>query len=162
MAERGERSPLETLARLKTRDGAPFLPLEAVIAGERLLSDFNHAMLQPRLTASLSPRLETRTRGQAASCPSDSAIDARRRVASAMKAIGPELADIALDFCCFMKGLEQIERERQWPVRSAKLMVRAALAALARHYAPPAARTGIRSWAAEGYRPDISALLAEE
>lgn len=163
-AEAGENTPLDMLARLKARDGSLFLTREAVEAGERLLTDFTRAMMQPRISASLEPRLETRSRGHSSppSAISDTAIDARRRVARAMKAVGPEFADIALDFCCFMKGLEQIERERQWPVRSAKLMVRAALSALARHYAPPPARTGIRSWAAEGYRPEISALFTDD
>ena len=73
-----------------------------------------------------------------------------------MEAIGPELSGVALDVCCFMKGLETVERERQWPARSAKLMLRAALMALSRHYAPPAP-AGRRShaWGAEGYRPEL-------
>jgi len=163
-AERGEKTPLDMLVRLKARDGSPFLAEEAFAAGERLAEDFSRALMQPRISASLEPRLETRGRGRfaAPSAVSDTAIDARSRVARALKAIGPELADIALDFCCFMKGLEQIERERQWPVRSAKLMVRTALLALARHYTPPPAKTGIRGWGAEGYRPEISAFFAEE
>ncbi|WP_180897686.1 DUF6456 domain-containing protein [Martelella soudanensis] len=164
MAEMGEKTPLDMLARLKARDGSSFLTHEAFSAGERLAEDFTRALMQPRVSASLEPRLEARGRGHsgAASAVSDTAIDARSRVARALKAIGPELADIALDFCCFMKGLEQIERERQWPVRSAKLMVRTALLALARHYAPPPAKTGIRGWGAEGYRPEISAFFTDD
>jgi hypothetical protein len=65
---------------------------------------------------------------------SDSIADARARVSRAARALGPDLAGVALDVCCFGKGLEQVERDRHWPARSAKLMLRTALMALARHY----------------------------
>lgn len=42
----------------------------------------------------------------------DSAIAARVAVNRALEAMGPELAGVALDVCCFMKGLETVERER--------------------------------------------------
>ncbi|PRX10495.1 UNVERIFIED_ORG: hypothetical protein BCL66_104290 [Martelella mediterranea] len=159
----GEKTPLETLARLKARDGSSFLPPAAHDAGERLLLDFMRAQMQPKITASLQPRLESRGPGlrQDGAVFSDTAMDARRHVARALKAVGPELADVILDFVCFEKGLEQMERERQWPVRSAKLMVRTALMALARHYAPRHRRVS-HHWGEEGYRPDISAMFADE
>ncbi|HEX2146380.1 MAG TPA: DUF6456 domain-containing protein [Pseudorhizobium sp.] len=71
--------------------------------------------------------------------------------------MGPELAGVAVDVCCFSKGLETVERERQWPVRSGKLMLRTALLALSRHYAPPPRASGRTShhWGAAGYRPPI-------
>ncbi len=151
-------SPLGPLARLKGRDGRPFLDQQAIEAGERLAADFLRAGLQPRITSSWEPRLSSRVKGAAGGAADlgDGALAARRRVTAAVEAMGPELAGVALDVCCFMKGLETVERERQWPVRSAKLMLRAALMALARHYAPPAAagrRT--RHWGAEDYRPEI-------
>lgn len=150
-------SPLGPVARLKDRDGRAFLPDEAVEAGERLLSDFTRGQLQPRVTASWEPRLSSRAKGHAGGQMevADSAIAARDRFSKAMDAMGPELSGVAVDVCCFSKGLETVERERQWPARSAKLMLRAALLALARHYAPPPPQARRRShhWGTEDYRP---------
>ncbi|WP_176083437.1 DUF6456 domain-containing protein [Martelella sp. HB161492] len=156
---RSGASPLELLAKQKAADGSLFLPGEAAAAGERLFADFMHGQMQARVTSSLSPRLETRAAGHQSDRLADCALDARQRVRDALKAIGPELADVALDFCCFLKGLELIERERQWPVRSAKLMVRTALLALARHYAPAVQRkTSLRQWGDQDFRPPARAF----
>lgn len=151
-------SPLLSLARLKDRDGQSFFPGEAVEAGERLARDFHRGQLSPRITASWEPRVGKRAKGQGngAQEVSDTAMGARLRFGRAAEAMGPELAGVAIDVCCFEKGLEQVERERQWPVRSAKLMLRTALLALARHYAPTSPATGRRQshhWGEEGYRP---------
>ncbi|MCF6370430.1 DUF6456 domain-containing protein [Rhizobium halophilum] len=151
-------SPLSLLARLKDRSGDAFLPPQAIDAGERLLSDFTRAQLQPRVTASWEPRLSGRGKGDKGGQAemADTAIAARERFSRAVEAMGPELAGVAVDVCCFSKGLEVVERERQWPARSAKLMLRTALLALARHYTPPSAsdRKSHR-WGAEGYRPPM-------
>ena len=151
-------SPLSSLARLKDKAGAPFFPPEAVAAGERLLGDFTRAQLQPRITSSWEPRLSSRGKGEPGGLAdiAASALEARRRFAEAMEAMGPELAGVAADVCCFGKGMELVERERQWPVRSAKLMLRTALLALARHYAPPPRHTARRNghhWGADDFRP---------
>jgi hypothetical protein len=150
-------SPLFPLLRLKEKDGRPFLTDEAVVAGDRLAADFDHGNLQPRITASWQPRLSSRPRGSAPAGPdlADSRIAARARVNRAIEAMGPELSGVALDICCFGKGLELVERERQWPARSAKLMLRAALLALARHYTPPAPKPRTRHWGDEGFRPEL-------
>ncbi len=153
-----DESPLGAVTRLKDRAGGPFLPQDAIDAGERLLADFTRAQLQPRVTAAWEPRLSTRTRGEAGGQAeiAGSALAARLRFGKAVEAMGPELSGVAVDVCCFSKGLETVERERQWPARSAKLMLRAALLSLARHYAPPvsgARRT--HHWGADGYRPAL-------
>lgn len=134
-----KESALAPLARLKDRGGEPFLPLAAFDAGERLAADFTRGQMQPRITASWEPRLEMSggRRSAGGGEISDSAMAARDRFARAVEAMGPELSGVAVDVCCFGKGLELVERERLWPARSAKLMLRAALLALARHYAPP-------------------------
>lgn len=152
-----DESPLAALARLREKSGGPYFPTEAIEAGERLAADFHRGGLQPRITASWEPRLSQTGSGQRGGQADlvDSALAARDRVTAALRALGPDLSGVALDICCFQKGLETVERERQWPARSAKLMLRTALMALARHYAPPPApRNGRpRHWGAEDYRP---------
>lgn len=150
-------SPLAVLARLKGREGGAFLPKEALGAGERLLSDFTRAQLQPRVTSTWQPRLSGRSNGGRGGMAdlTDSAVAARIAVNRAIEAMGPELSGVALDVCCFMKGLETVERERQWPVRSAKLMLRTALLALARHYDPPRRSARMQHWGEDGYRPEL-------
>lgn len=151
-------SPLAAIARLKDKAGNLFLPDEAVDAGERLAADFTRGQMQPRLTMSFEPKLAARQKRAAGSATdlSDTALSARRRVDGAVDAMGPELAGVALDVCCFMKGLELVERERQWPARSAKLMLRTALLALARHYAPPPRPPRrAHAWGGEGFRPEL-------
>jgi hypothetical protein len=151
-------SPLAGLGRLKDRNGEPFFPAQALDAGDRLLADFTRAQLQPRVTSSWEPRLSARAKGEAGGMAeiAATAVEARRRFGRAMDAMGPELSGVAADICCFGKGLELVERERQWPVRSAKLMLRTALLALSRHYAPPVreGRHRIHHWGSEGFRPD--------
>jgi hypothetical protein len=152
-------SPLAALARLKENPGVPFLPGEAIAAGERLVADFMRGQLQPRVTSSWEPRLAGKVKGSRGGIAdlTESAMAARLAVNRAVEAMGPELSGVALDICCFMKGLETVERERQWPVRSAKLMLRAALLALSRHCNPPATpgRPRMQHWGAEGYRPEL-------
>lgn len=151
-------SPLSALSRLKDRAGASWLTPAAVEAGERLARDFHYAALQPRVTQTYEASIGARQRpgpGGAAELR-DSVVAARLRVSAAVEAMGPELAGIALDVCCFEKGLETVERERQWPSRSAKLMLKTALLHLDRHYNPPAPPPARRrhAWGAEGYRPE--------
>lgn len=159
-------SPLLMIARLKDRDGGFFLAPEAVAAGERLRRDFTRAGIQPRISANWEASVARggRQAGGAADI-GDMALDARRRVERALAAVGPELSGVVLDVCCFLKGLETVERERRWPARSAKLMLRAGLLALDRHYeggrqegrrrAGDRHAQGERShrWGADDYRP---------
>ncbi|OJF95876.1 DUF6456 domain-containing protein [Pararhizobium antarcticum] len=153
-------SPLAAMARLKEKSGVLFLDAVALDAGLRLHADFTRGQLQPQLTMRYEPRLAGKSKGAGGVADlCDSAVAARGRVRAAVEAIGPELSGVALDICCFEKGLETVERERQWPVRSAKLMLRAALMALARHYAPPPTRARRTAWGDDGFRPDRTAAV---
>lgn len=151
-------SPLAQLMRRRTRDGQAFLARHEFEAGERLRGDYTRAQMMPRLGANWEQPIATGRRGGTAADLSDGAIAARVRVERAIDEVGPELSGVLIDVCCFLKGLEVVESERGWPVRSAKLMLKAALGALSRHYQPTATaakRRQILSWGSEGYRPSI-------
>lgn len=155
-------SPLSALARLRAADGTPWLDHAELAAGERLRRDFEQAMLQPRVTASWDASRVARGgkgTGNAMADLADRALSARKRVGEAVEAVGPDLGNALVDICCFLKGLEQVERERGWPRRSAKLMLKTALAMLDRHYHPQVAggrrRAGILHWGGADYRPRI-------
>ncbi|KQT88215.1 DUF6456 domain-containing protein [Aurantimonas sp. Leaf443] len=151
-----EESPLYRLATRPVRGGAPFLSAEEAEAGERLRADFTRGNLMPGITQRWDGTPRARGPSGGARDLSDNALDARRRVDAAIAAVGPELSGVLLDVCCFLKGLETVERERQWPVRSAKLLLKAGLGVLARHYGlgRSTRREGhIRRWAAPDARP---------
>ncbi|WP_288192918.1 DUF6456 domain-containing protein [uncultured Phyllobacterium sp.] len=154
-------SPLGLLRRRRDSSGAPLISEAAFKAGEQLRNDYTLGNFMPPLGANWSAV------GSGASCRSgngvlemtDAALAARQRVERALDAVGPELSGVLVDVCCFLKGLEVVERERQWPVRSAKLILKTALAALDRHYCPPSpARRNPRiiHWGAGDYRPTLA------
>ncbi len=152
-------SPLAGLARRKGKDGEPFLGDEELAAGERLRRDYTIGLLVPRLgvnwnAAGTAGRMCRSAAGAVEL--TDAALAARQRVDAALEAVGPELSGLLVDVCCFLKGLEIVESERGWPVRSAKVVLKTALGVLARHYAPRSGRrsgTRILHWGGEGYRP---------
>ena len=157
-------SPVGQLARRLDRSGKPILQPFQVAAAERLRADFERAQLQPMITANWSATVSSQRRSGGSggiADLTDAALAARRRFDSAVTQVGPEFSGVLIDACCFLKGLETIERERLWPARSAKLVLQLALAALARHFGLVETATGpahsktIRRWGAEGYRPEL-------
>ena len=130
-------SPLAWLARRRGRDGRALIEPHQLQAGERLRADFTRAHMMPRTTSNWSSPMASGRRGAGGDAPpafSDTMIAARQRVHQALDAVGPEFGGLLLDVCCFLKGLEDIERERAWPARSAKVVLQLALDRLARHY----------------------------
>ena len=127
-------SPLRWLRRRRGNEGSSWIDDTEFDAGERLRADFTRAGLMPSITSNWRD-MQTRTGGgNPAADLTDSAIAARDRVTRALTALGPELAGIAIDVCCFLKGLETVEAERRWPARCGKVVLKLALQALARHY----------------------------
>jgi hypothetical protein len=148
-------SPLVWLSRRRDRGVEPLIDPAAYEAGERLRRDLTLAAILPRVTVGWD-----RAAGPSGGPPrdpageADAAIAARQRATAALEAVGADFADLLLDLCGFLKGLETIERERDWPPRSGKVVVRLAPARLADHYGLKAVARGpdgsraIRTWRA--------------
>ncbi|PPD45550.1 MAG: ATPase [Methylocystis sp.] len=155
-------SPLAWLARRKGVDGKPFLTPAQVEAGERFRRDVEQAQILQRVTANWEASIASSRRGSDAGVAvTEIAIDARKRLARAYEAVGPDLAGLLTDVCGYLKGLEIVESERGWPARSGKVVLKIALDRLARHYGVaseatgPARAKGVLHWGAEDYRPRI-------
>jgi hypothetical protein len=156
-------SPLAWLRQRRDLTGKPMISAIEFEAGEQLRSDFERSMLTQRVTASWDPtNVATR---QSRGAPgaglemSEMVVLARQRVDAALKAVGPELGGVLLDVCCFLKGLEQAERNGGWPRRAGKVVLQLGLAHLARYYGIDRTGSGassrVRSWGAPDYRPDV-------
>jgi len=157
-------SPLSWLRRRKGTDGKPLISAAQFTAGERLRMDFERGRLSPRVTADWTQASSGRQRrgpGGGAADLTDTAIAARQRVDRVLDALGPDLGALLLDICCYLTGIEDAERRRNWPRRSAKVVLAIALDRLAAHYglsdtACGPGRSGkIRHWGGEGYRPAV-------
>jgi hypothetical protein len=154
-------SPLGQLMRRRGADGRPFLTTAEFGAGERLRADYTRGRIMPRLGANWEASVASgaRAHGGGLAELTDAALAARQRVDAAIAAVGPELSGVLIDVCCFLKGLELVERERGWPVRSAKVVLKTALGVLSRHYDPAAGRSPRQRtlhWGSEDYRPKMS------
>jgi hypothetical protein len=143
-------SPLAWLYRRRDASGQGFIDERCFLAGERLRAELTAASMLPRMGVDWS-QVPAGTAAPGALLPGEAQSAARQRVRAALAAAGPELAGTLIDVCGHLKPLEQVERERQWPQRSAKLVLRLGLQALARHYrievearGPKRART--RAW----------------
>src|ERR1700712_3240622 len=146
-------SPLAWLARRKGRDGRTMISPNQFVAGEKVRADFTRGQLTPRVTSNWAePSGGSRGPKGGAGEMTDLIVASRQRVRSAMEACGPEFSGLLMDVCCFLRGLEDVERERGWPSRSAKIGLQLALDRLARHYGLTKDEKGIahiRTWLAK-------------
>ena len=88
----------------------------------------------------------------------DMAAEARRQLAALHRALPDDCAGVVFDVCGLLKGLQQVETERRWPRRSAKLVLRIGLDHLARYWGLSAEATGRESqrdhsWLDDDARP---------
>jgi hypothetical protein len=154
-------SPLAWLRRRRGKTGQALVAEHAFLAGEKLRSDYTQACLMPRITANWQAPVGRGARPAAGGLDlADIVVAARQRVGRALDAVGPELSGVLVDVCCFLKGLELVESERGWPVRSAKVVLLLGLERLASHYGMGSEARGrqeaavMRFWGAEDYRPE--------
>lgn len=155
-------SPLAWLRSRRDKDGSPLIDAAAFTAGERFRADFTVAGMMARTTMNWeglgAPTERRRSGASGGLLVTEAAMAARDRVNRAITAVGPELAGVLVDVCCHLKGLGDVERARGWPLRSGKVVLRMALAALARHYGLDETAEGPKAtakhhWGAEDYRP---------
>ena len=150
-------SPLARLALAAGRDSA-FLGPHHLEAGERVRRLVERAQLQPRLTMTYSGTRIAGSRQQITADISDLAADARRDVAAIHRLLPGDCAGVVMDVGGLLKGLQEVERERRWPRRSAKLVLRIGLEQLAQHYGLGPFAMGKsggqrQSWMEPGSRP---------
>ena len=154
-------SPLAWLARRKGRDGRSLIAPHQFIAGEKLRADFTRGNMSPRVTANWGAPTGGRPRGSGLNPGdmTDAMLASRQKVGHALDACGPEFAGLLMDVCCFLRGLEDVERERNWPARSAKVVLQLGLDRLARHYGLAGEAKGapakVRTWLAEGAKFEV-------
>lgn len=150
-------SPLARLATAAAGEAAPFLARHHIEAGERFRRLFERAQLRSRLTMAYDASRIGRS-GTTGGDIADMAADARRQLGRVMTSLPADCAGVVFDICGLEKGLQQVEQERGWPRRSAKLVLRIGLDQLARHFGLGEAAVGpdrraIAGWMDEGARP---------
>jgi hypothetical protein len=128
-------SPLAWLYRRKDASGRSHISTTQFMAGERLRHDMHIANFIAPMGIDLTRvRVQTSQGAQGHLNVSESVLAARQRMSQALRAVNAPCSDLLIDVCGFLKSLQLIERERGWPIRTAKYHVQEALSKLASHY----------------------------
>lgn len=125
---------LRKLSHLRDGRGRPWFSAAELAAAAQLRSDWERG----QIGLVRGSDLEAPPRGSSARHPGNVAerfegarCDARRRVAQALESLSPPMRRIVEAVCLADEGLEAVERMLAWPTRSAKLVLKLALAQLA-------------------------------
>jgi len=121
------------LSWLRSRD---MISARQYEAGEMLRSDYEIAMIGPRVTMHWGAAPLSRMRRAGFERPEPTALHlaAKKRFDGAMAAVGPGLNDVLWRVVCAGEGLARAEKTLGWPVRAGKLVLGLALDRLADHY----------------------------
>ncbi|MBL1431308.1 MAG: hypothetical protein COA60_007375 [Robiginitomaculum sp.] len=131
-----EASPLLKMYRQRDKFGKRFLSDREFAAGEKLRNDYACSNMG-RMSGSNWTGV-ARDKSVALSVTfadgNINAIDAKRRVMEALAWSGPMLDRVLFSVLLREQGLNSLEMDRHWPSRSAKIVLKIALARLALHY----------------------------
>lgn len=131
---RSDEAVLVRLAASRGDDGAAYLLAHHLAAADRLSGLIARARLIPRVTMSYDPARVGRSGGNNVADVSDSAAEARQKVSRIAALMPSDCWGVVFDVCGLGKGLQDIEQERRWPRRSAKLVLRIGLEQLASQF----------------------------
>ncbi|WP_242648978.1 DUF6456 domain-containing protein [Cognatiyoonia sediminum] len=122
-------NPVMSLSRRRDKTGIPFISREQLEAGERIRQDYELSGIDASTL---------QEQGDFDSSDTDSlhhgVAAARARLSTALKELGPGLADVAIECCCLQNGIEVTEKKMGWSARSGKVVLRIALTRLIQHY----------------------------
>jgi len=132
-------------------------------AASRLMRGFERARLAQRVTMSYDPARIGGPRGHSGQAElADSAADARKRLAELARSLPRDCWSVLFDVCGFDRGLQEVEAERAWPRRSAKLVLRVALDQLAALYGLDASGSGAEKGHQRGWLEARPKMFVDE
>jgi len=141
-----------------------FLAPHHVAAADRFERLVQRAQLTPRLTMSYSPAgVGGRNRsGNGVETASEGAAEARLKLSRLAGLLPADCWGVVFDVCGLGKGLQQVETERRWPRRSAKLVLRIGLDQLAAQFGLTDQASGGEHGSTRGWLGERLPLIAEE
>ncbi len=129
----------------------------------RLAQLFDRARMRQRVTMSYDPGRAGGGQSRPVQAElADSAAEARQRLGRLAGEVPSDCWGVLTDICGFDKGLQQVETERGWPRRSAKLVLRIGLDRLATLWALSPVAEGKSSGRLQTWLPERPAMFAQD
>lgn len=124
----GANDTIARLSRANKGEAEAFLLPHHVLVANRVSILIERSRLRPNITQNLSVLRQPKGTTPAGIADlSDMSLDCRKKLTELISHLPKDCAAVVVDICGFDKGLQQIEFERQWPRRSAKLVLRMGL-----------------------------------
>lgn len=159
-ADEGTPEAVQRLAA--ARGGEAFLQPHHVETARRLARLFGRARLMQRTTLSYDPARLGGTRNRPVQAEiSDSAADARRLLAQLARQTPGDCWGVLTDICGFDRGLQEVEIDRGWPRRGAKLVLRIGLDHLAGLFGLAARAEGAEGGRMRAWLPERPAMFGD-